>query len=164
MKPCAFLLAALFSFVALTSSLQGASQDVTNLKGIDGIYMGVNLRAVVDRDLNLGQDIRDIVELEMFRNDIPFKSSVDNSETEEYPKLVVDADVERSGVRNTYVITLSVLDYAVIERNRNRIIAETYKIVSRTSKPADSYISSDLKTETRLVMQDFVKDFKQANP
>ena len=140
------------------------TDNVDNLKGMDGIYWRVDSSYAQGITSSERMDLNDIVELQLRRGAITLRPFVLNQPSQNIPLLQIDVSTISNTGPDQIEISLKMLDYATIERNSQRTIAKTFEL-SRSSKTSSGSEEIDIiKSELREIMAEFVGLYKQANP
>ncbi|MGB0257983.1 MAG: hypothetical protein ACPGES_04965 [Coraliomargarita sp.] len=148
-----------------TANLCTAQTDnVDNLKGIDGIYWRVDSSYAQDITSSERMDLNDIVELQLRRGAITLRPFILNQPNQNIPLLQIEVSTISNKGPDQIQIALKVFDHAVIERNSQRTIAKTFELKRSTKAGSGSEESDIIKSELREIMAEFVSLYKQANP
>jgi len=149
----------------VTANICTAQTDnVDNLKGMDGIYWRVDTSYAQDISSSERMDLNDIVELQLRRGAITLKPFILNQPNQNIPLLEITVQTVSSTGPDQVMISLKVLDYATIERNSQRTIAKTFELERSTKVNSSSEEADIIKSELREIMAEFVSVYKQANP
>lgn len=171
MRLTPIILASLIGFIPFTSKAQTAESNPSKvsenpyakLRGISYFFIDVITTENRIDDSEIRQDIRDTIELELRRSGLTPKelsqlSSNDNS----VPLLTVEVRFDRGSIgRYAADTTLSIKDNAVISRNRETVLAETYSQTKKAVGTNDSSLNREIKSRARELVTELIEGIKK---
>ena len=133
----------------------------SKLRGISYFFIDVITADPRTEDVDLRQEIRDGIELELRRaNIIPREFNGVNPEAST-PLLTVEIRFDRSLGRFAADVTLSVRDNATIARNREPVLAQTYTQTKKAVASSDATLTKEIKGRSRELVGELIEGMKK---
>ncbi len=163
------LLAALLTATAALAQepapARPASTDtgVNKLRGITFLFIDVKVSDLRTEDGDLRTELRDVVELELRRNNVAPKEApmVPNEST--VPLLTVDVRFDRALGRSAADVELSIRDTATVIRNNEKVLAVTYLQVKKAVAASDTALPREVKARARDLVAELIEGLRKAN-
>ncbi|MGA0134405.1 MAG: hypothetical protein ACO3ND_08635, partial [Opitutales bacterium] len=140
-----FLTAALLAAAALLPAQEPAparglpaDTSINKLRGITFLFIDVKVNELRSEDGDLRGDLRDVVELELRRNNIAPKEAPLSPADTAVPLLVIEVKFDRALGRSAADIELSIRDTATVVRNNEKVLAVTYSQVKKAMSASDT--------------------------
>jgi len=145
------------------NSVSALDSPYTKLRGISYFYIDVLTTENRIDDADLRQDIRDTIELELRRSGItPKDLSQVSPNDNNVPLLTVEVRFDRGSIgRYAADVTVSIKDNAVISRNRETVLAETYSQTKKAVGTNDSSLNREIKTRARELVVELIEGIKK---
>lgn len=163
MRPTLLLLCSMIGLIPLHAAEPSTDNPFAKLRGISYFFIDVVTTETRIDDADLRQDIRDTIELELRRNGIiPKEYNNLNSGEASVPLLTVEIRFDRGGIgRYAADTTLSIKDSAVISRNRESVLAETYTQTKKAVGTNDSSLNREIKSRSRECITELIDGMKK---
>ncbi|MFM2130864.1 MAG: hypothetical protein ACO268_04890 [Opitutales bacterium] len=163
------LLAALLSTSALLAQEPAparalpADTSVNKLRGINYLFIDVKVNDQRSEDGDLRAELRDVVELELRRNNVAPKEAPMAPNESHVPLLTIEVRFDRALGRSAADIELSIRDTATVVRNNEKVMAVTYTQVKKAMAPSDSALPREVKARARELVTELIDGLRKAN-
>lgn len=138
-----------------------SESSFSKLRGISYFFIDVITADPRPEDGDLRQEIRDGLELEMRRaNIVPKEFNGVNPEAST-PLLTVEIRFDRGLGRYAADVTLSVRDNAIIARNREGVLAQTYVQTKKAIGSSDATLTKEVKARSRELVSELIEGMKK---
>lgn len=164
------LLAALLTAVAALAQEPApprtapADTGVNKLRGINFLFIDVKVSDQRAEDGDLRAELRDVIELELRRNNVAPKEAPLAPTEATVPLLTVDVRFDRALGRSAADIELSIRDTATVVRNNEKVLAVTYTQVRKALAASDTALPREVKSRTRELVSELIDGLRKANP
>ena len=140
-----------------------ADTGVNKLRGISFLFIDVRANDLRTEDGDLRNELRDVMELELRRNNIAPKESPMVPNEAHVPLLTIEIRFDRALGRSAADIELSIRDTATVVRNNEKVMAVTYLQVRRAIAPSDAALPREIKARARDLVIELIDGLKKAN-
>jgi hypothetical protein len=145
------------------SPLPSQDANYSRLRGVPYFYLEVTSGGTSPDEAELRSELRDLIELDLRRNNIAVRVLSPTVSEAETPVLRLNLKWERGSGRGDCLLELSVLDKVQIVRNREQINATIFEVRRPVNILTDQTAGRDIKGRTRDLLKEFCSGFRRAN-
>ena len=141
------------------------SQDAnySRLRSAPYFFLEVTSSGMAADEAELRSELRDLMELDLRRNNIAVRVLSPTATETETPVLRVNLKWARGSRRGDCLLELSVLDKVQIVRNREQINATIFEMRRPVNILTDQTAVRDIKGRTRDLLKEFCNGFRRVN-
>ena len=139
----------------------GDDKAFAKLRGVSFFFIDVTTSDTRPEDADLRADIRDMLELELRRANITPKDFSGATPETATPLLTIDVRLDRGLGRYNADVVLSVRDNAVISRNKEAVLAQSYASSKRAMGTTDNTLGREVKTRSRELILEIIEGLKR---